>query len=265
MTFSLIWMPDVLRSAKLRVALVDGWEDRGRGEVGKTLGVICHHTAGRPEGNMPALRTLIDGRPDLPGPLAQLGLGRDGTFYVIAAGRANHAGKGSWNGVNNGNMHFIGIEAENTGRADDQPWPAVQVDAYQRGVAALLGHVGLSADACAGHKEYALPRGRKIDPSLDMAAFRAAVSKLQKEGAPAPVTIPAVEPSASPGRTARETLMRPASGALVSELQRRIRVQISGKFDGMTEAAVRKFQREHKLVPDGIVGPRTWAALDQVA
>ena len=29
-----------------------------------------------------------------------------------------------------------------------------------------------------------------------------------------------------------------------------------------TEAAVREFQRSHSLVPDGIVGPKTWAALD---
>lgn len=47
-----------------------------------------------------------------PGPHAQLGLGRDGTFYIIAAGRCNHAGKGNWKGVTDGNGFFIGIEAE---------------------------------------------------------------------------------------------------------------------------------------------------------
>ncbi|HEY0366829.1 MAG TPA: hypothetical protein VGC73_10170 [Pyrinomonadaceae bacterium] len=35
----------------------------------------------------------------LPGPLAQLGLARDGTFFVIAAGRAIHAGESSFRGV----------------------------------------------------------------------------------------------------------------------------------------------------------------------
>src|SRR5713226_4107492 len=125
---SLIWLPSVLKSAGLKVAVVDGWESRGRGDVGEIFGVICHHTAGPRDGNMPSLRTLIEGRPDLSGPLAQLGLGRDGTFYVIAAGRCNHAGKGVWQGVTTGNFSFIGIEAENTGLMDDSPWPAVQLN-----------------------------------------------------------------------------------------------------------------------------------------
>ncbi len=94
MPFSLVWLPHVLKSAGLKVALVPGWETRGRAEMGEVLGVICHHTGGERHGNMPTLQLLIDGRSDLSGPLAQLGLGRDGTFYVIAAGRCNHAGAG---------------------------------------------------------------------------------------------------------------------------------------------------------------------------
>src|ERR1044071_5736215 len=108
---------------------------------------------------MPSLDLLISGRSDLPGPLAQLGLGRDGTYYVIAAGRCNHAGKGIWQGQPNGNSNFIGIEAENTGLSNDLPWPQVQVDAYHRGVAAILTHVGRSYVYCCGHKEFALPAG----------------------------------------------------------------------------------------------------------
>ena len=48
----------------------------------------------------------------LPGPLAQLGLGRDGAYFVIAAGRAIHAGLGKFKGIVTGNSSFIGIEAE---------------------------------------------------------------------------------------------------------------------------------------------------------
>ena len=125
MPFSLIWLPHVLKSAGLKVAPVPGWETRGRAEMGEVLGVICHHTGGQRVGNMPTLQVLIDGRAGLPGPLSQLGLGRDGTYYVIAAGRCNHAGSGVWNSVTNGNSNFIGIEAENTGGANDFPWPAV--------------------------------------------------------------------------------------------------------------------------------------------
>ena len=59
---SLIWLPDILKNAGLKVSLVDGWENRGRGDVGNILGVICHHTAGPKNGNMPSLNTLIKGR-----------------------------------------------------------------------------------------------------------------------------------------------------------------------------------------------------------
>jgi N-acetylmuramoyl-L-alanine amidase len=109
----------VLKSTGLKVSLVDGWESRGRGDVGDIFGVICHHTAGPKSGNMPSLDTLLKGRSDLKGPLAQLGLGRDGTYYVIAAGRCNHAGVGIWRGLSKGNTNFIGIEAENTGLSSD--------------------------------------------------------------------------------------------------------------------------------------------------
>lgn len=263
MPYSLIWLPEVLLRAKLKVACVDGWQERGRGDVGPIRGVICHHTGGRPNGNMPALRTLIQGRGDLPGPLAQLGLGRDGTFYVIAAGRANHAGSGSWRGLTHGNGSFLGIEAENTGRADDQPWPAVQMEAYQRGVAALLSYLRLSADDCAGHKEWALPRGRKIDPSFDMFSFRSEVAKVLTGQAPELTLIPNTEPSPRVGRRARATLRRGVQGQFVIDLQKQLRIVMDGTFGPLTEASVRVFQRSQGLVPDGIVGPKTWAALDE--
>ncbi len=180
MTYSLTWLADVLRNAKLNVAEQPGWRNRGRGDVGKILGVMCHHTAGPPKGNMPCLNVVTNGRTGadaLAGPLSQLCLGRDGTFYVVAAGRANHAGAGVWQEIQTGNSSFIGIEAENTGLADDS-WPDVQMDAYRRGVAAILKKIGASAEMCCGHKEYALPPGRKDDPSFDMNAFRKAVAAI---------------------------------------------------------------------------------------
>lgn len=261
MPYSLIWLPEVLKDAHLKVAEVDGWEDHGHGDVGNILGVICHHTAGPKQGNMPSLNTLVRGRGDLPGPLAQLGLGRDGTFYVIAAGRSWHAGKGIWNGFTNGNSNFIGIEAENTGLANDLPWPEVQMDAYRRGVVAILKHLGRNAGDCAGHKEYARPAGRKIDPSFDMIAFRARVAAILDGTAPSPDLIPPVEPDPPPGTAPRPTLRRGAHGDLVSEIQRKVGADVDGKFGPKTEAAVRAFQRSHDLVPDGIVGPKTWRAL----
>jgi len=265
MAFSLTWLLQVLQDAGLKVAPVNGWENRGNGDVGKSVGVICHHTAGPRNGNMPSLNTLLQGRPDLPGPLAQLGIGRDGTFYVIAAGRCNHAGAGSWQGVTTGNSSFIGIEAENTGLSNDTPWPDVQMDAYRRGVAAILKHVGKTADFCAGHKEYALPHGRKDDPDFDMVAFRSGVAAILDGTAPAPTPIPAVEPAVQPGTSAaRPTLRRPSTDELVKLVQAKTGVVVDGNFEAKTEAAVRAFQQAHGIVPDGIVGPKTWAALDSV-
>lgn len=261
MSFSLLWMPKVLLDAGLKVALVDGWETSGRGDMEEIHGVLLHHTAGIKTGNMPSLNTLVRGRPGLIGPLAQLGLGRDGTYYVIAAGRCNHAGEGIWGGITSGNSHFIGIEAENTGLPDD-PWPAVQLDAYHRGVAAILKHVGLGVECCAGHKEYA-PK-RKIDPSVDMNAFRNTVSAILAGTADVPPLIPAAEPpkGATPGRP---TLRRGMEGEQVRALQMLLKLPVDGNFGPKTEAAVRALQRSLQMVPDGIVGPKTWAAVDAQA
>lgn len=264
MTFSLTWLADVLKSAGLKVAPVDGWASRGRGDVGQIMGVLLHHTAGPKTGNMPSLNILINGRSDLPGPLAQLGLGRDGTYYIIAAGKCNHAGQGNWKGVTAGNTNFIGIEAENTGLANDSPWPEAQMDAYHRGAAAILKHIGRGAEFCAGHKEYALPKGRKSDPNFDMNVFRSSVAAIINGTTPAPVLIPSVEPP-QPLAQGRPTLRRGATGELVRQVQAKVGVAVDGNFGPKTEAAVRVFQGAHDLVPDGIVGPMTWKALDDVA
>lgn len=257
MTFSLIWLPDVLKNAGLKVSLVAGWQTRGRADMGVLHGVICHHTGTTNSGNMPSLDILINGRSDLPGPLAQLGLGRDGTYYVIAAGKCNHAGQGSWQGNTFGNTCFLGIEAENGGGKIDI-WPDIQMDAYRRGVAAILKHINKGAEFCAGHKEYALPKGRKPDPLFDMDLFRSEVSKILDGSTPIPQLIPAVEPSGAK----RPTLRRGASGDWVKQLQIKIGAVADGIFGPKTESAVREFQRNNHLVPDGIVGPKTWAVLD---
>ena len=264
MVFSLTWLPDVLEDAGLKVADVPGWRSRGRGDVGRIRGIICHHTAGASamHGTMPTLNSLINGRPAGPGtaalsgPLAQLGLARDGTFYVIAAGRANHAGGGEWQGIATGNTSFVGIEAENTGKPDD-PWPPVQIDAYERGVAAILKKIGADATMCCGHKEYA-PK-RKPDPSFDMDNFRGRVAGIIAG------TALVRPPIAAADQNMRPTLRRGARGAMVSQMQTILKLQPDGIFGPMTEASVRAFQRRKGLVPDGIVGPASWAALDEEA
>lgn len=193
MAYSLTWLPTVLRGAGLTVIEQPGWQTRGHGDVGKSLGVLCHHTAGPLKGNAPSLKVVQDGRSDLPGPLAQLVLGRDGTYYVVAAGLSYHAGAGDWRGIRTGNRSFVGIEAENTGLANDNPWPPAQMAAYAKGVAAILKHIGAEPNMCVGHLEYALPVGRKSDPSFSagnrdarlkaMEAFRQSVAAIMREHA----------------------------------------------------------------------------------
>jgi len=258
MAYSLTWLPKVLLDAGLKVAEQPGWKTRGHGNVGSIKGVMCHHTAGGLKGNMPSLNVVTYGRSGLPGPLAQLCLGRDGTYFVVAAGRAYHAGRGNWQGVTAGNTSFIGIEAENTGRTSGpqaDPWPDVQLDAYRRGVAAILKKIRADAIMCCGHKEYRLPQDYKIDPTFNMDDFRFQVAAIMGGRAPKPSRIPAKDGEGRP------TLQRGASGSFVLEVQAIIGVAADGQYGSFTEAAVRQFQRDHGLVPDGIVGPRTWATL----
>ncbi|MFG2106474.1 N-acetylmuramoyl-L-alanine amidase [Micromonospora chersina] len=182
----------VARKTSLEVIEVPGWETRGRGEMSDVRAVVCHHTATlNRTADMPSLDTLINGRPDLSGPLSHFGLSRSGKVYVIASGRCNHAGtvqNPSW-----GNSHSIGIEAEATGT--DANWPEVQVAAFAQLCRVLVDHFGLSVAAVLGHKEVADPPGRKIDPNFDMAAFRGRVSALGGTRPPAPVPAPAPAPA----------------------------------------------------------------------
>ena len=164
------WLADVLRAAGLKVVEQKGWKTRGRA-MNDFKGIILHHTAGSLTGNMPSLNVIQNGRPGLSGPLSHMALGRDGTFYIVAAGKCNHAGHGAWKGNHEGNSTFLGIEAENTGLRNN-PWPVMQLDAYVRGVSAIAKKLQLPTYQIIGHKEWANPQGRKIDPSFNMDDFR---------------------------------------------------------------------------------------------
>lgn len=159
----LTWLAEALRADGLPVVEVPGWQGRGKPFAGQPAVVVGHHTAtsGAAKGDLPTLRILVDGRSDLPGPLCQLGLSRSGVFHVIADGRANHAGRGKWASVTD-SARTVGIEAEHPGIGH---WPAEQLDAFDRGVACLLRNLGQPASHYCGHREWALPAGRKVDPA----------------------------------------------------------------------------------------------------
>jgi len=178
------WLADVLRAAGLTVVETAGWQTRGRDTM-RPLVVIGHHTAtsaSTSDANVVAL--LIKGRSDLPGPLCHLGLDRQGRYHIIAAGKANHAGAGVWKEANE-SSETIGIEAFNFGNSvpfpTREPWPQVQLDAYDRGVAALLTHIGRDASYFCGHREWAQPPGRKPDPSgIDLPLMRTRIAAIME-------------------------------------------------------------------------------------
>lgn len=164
-------LADYLRRQGLTVIEHPGWEHRGRDLPDKPDTVVCHHTATslKALGDLPTLRLLVEGRPDLPGPLCQLGLSRAGVVHLIASGKANHAGKGAWRGQTS-SARTIGIEAEHPG--GDCPWTPVQYTAYVKLCAALCRYLEVDPNRVCGHREWALPRGRKVDPTFDLDLFR---------------------------------------------------------------------------------------------
>ena len=189
-----LWLPEVFRQAGLRVEVVRGWETRGDSNFMPSW-LMEHHTASnKNSGNAPSLNIVTNGRPDLPGPLANYLTARDGTIYVVASGRANHAGIGAYPDGMTGNSRSFGNEAENDGVGE--PWSLVQMNAINRAAYAICRHLGWAADRVVGHKEYALPRGRKIDPTYDMNVHRATVAALLGQP-PAPGPDPVPDPSRS--------------------------------------------------------------------
>lgn len=108
-----------LRKAGLVVKETSGWQSRGN-EYFYPKGAVTHHTAGPPPSagrSTPSLSICIFGRSDLPGPLCNTYLGYDNVVYVVAAGRANHAGipdGGSCRGMT-GNTTAWGLEVEHPG------------------------------------------------------------------------------------------------------------------------------------------------------
>lgn len=127
------WLADEFRAAGLTVVEVEGWEDRGRpASVGsfEPNGAHTKHHTGTPTSPSrvaPTLATCIYGRPDLPGPLCQWLTAYDGVVYVIAAGRANHAGPIGKSGVpgmpigGDGNRYALGDEVDTDGTQDIPP------------------------------------------------------------------------------------------------------------------------------------------------
>jgi peptidoglycan hydrolase-like protein with peptidoglycan-binding domain len=85
----------------------------------------------------------------------------------------------------------------------------------------------------------------------------------------AAMVIAAVPAFADPGASAaggasassEVVVKRGDRGAAVRSIQEELGISADGIFGAQTERAVKRFQRSHNLVPDGIVGPLTRGAL----
>lgn len=169
-------LASLARGAGLTVHEAPGWVGHNHGAMNSVSCIVIHHTAGAATGDYPSYNVVRNGRSGLPGPLAQLGVGRSGKVYVFSNGVSWHAGtvKESW--MNNYNA--IGIEVESVGTGP--VWPSAQVHATARMTAALCKRYGVPVSRVLGHKEICYPVGRKVDPvgiPGDMPAFRALVQQ----------------------------------------------------------------------------------------
>lgn len=266
-----VWLADVVRAEGVNLVEFPGWRDRGHGDFKDIRGVMVHHTGS----DTASAASIAAGRPDLPGPLSQLHIARDGTVTVVAVGVAWHAGIGMypWLPTNMGNWHMIGIECANSGTGIGAPhrknWPDAQYVALVRCCAAINRRLSQTASRTIGHKEYAGRAQGKWDPgAIDMDLLRKDVqTRIGTITDPAPTPRPPVPI----GEYADILLFRGSEGPQVAELQRRLKyayaeyagnLVVDGRFGPATEAAVREFQRRTPgLKVDGIVGPATAAAL----
>jgi hypothetical protein len=181
---------DRLRRYGVPVVEVDGWQSRGSSSFSPG-GSVNHHTAGGANGATPSLNTCIYGRPDLAGPLCQVMQSRepDGhdKAYVIAAGRANHAGEGGWRGLS-GNSSVYGLEIEHVGTNSISEGRRVVASTIH--AALIEGRAG--ADMVCQHSEWT---SRKIDlaTEVDVNGWRNRVAAALAAGG-----MPGTEPAPLP-------------------------------------------------------------------
>lgn len=182
------WLADALRKDQFvadRLIEVPGWQTRGRPPEQFSFlptGILDHHTACLVnQGHDPqsCLNGILAGKVTAPGPVSQLlgtwtppGVKWNGSnvsprILVVAAGRSNHAGVGTYPwGAPDGNGSSIGIEwCGPPSEAQSIPWPDEVIELRERVDAAILRHNGWGVHQVTTHWEYATPRGRKIDPS----------------------------------------------------------------------------------------------------
>ncbi|MGB3441544.1 MAG: N-acetylmuramoyl-L-alanine amidase [Actinophytocola sp.] len=184
-----------LRAAGIPVREAGGWQSRGNGQTSAYEGGLVHHTAtghgiaipGTGVGNL-----LINGRPDLRGPLCNYAGNDDGTITVIAAHPANHAGASG--GRSMGplpvttlfNRRVMGLEIVYPGTSPMRTAQYRSALVWAKAVADVCG--GGDIRRVRAHAETSITG--KFDPgdapgrTIDMAAFRDAARNVEDDVTP---------------------------------------------------------------------------------
>ncbi|MBT2609895.1 peptidoglycan-binding protein [Streptomyces sp. ISL-87] len=270
----------------LNVKEYKDWRNHNRnhkGAWGPVHGVVIHHTAGTN-----SLDLCYDGTSELPGPLCQTYLHKNGTAYMVGNGRANHAGTFAQNAVTaavnespthprpdasepvDGNVQFYGIEIENLGNGKD-PFPDVQYQAAVLWAAAICRFHGWTANSVIGHGE---GTRRKVDPAFDMNEFRRNVAaQLGQSPKPEPKPEPPATRPDVPAFPGTYYFRPGAKNQFVTQLGRQLVKKGYGRYykvgpgpqwTAVDRAAVRAFQEAQGWSgagADGYPGPQTWKRL----
>jgi hypothetical protein len=190
-----------LKKWNVRFKEYSGWRTRTRpGDTGQRNGLVIHHTGSNSQSDDYLHFLFVTGRPDegIPGPLCNVSTDMDGDLHLGAAGRANHAGRGSgatlarvraedYQGFlkelvpgpddTDGNGYYYGNEIRYDGAS------AMAPAAYRTALlhaAAVCDFHGWSALSVIGHREHTL---RKNDPGHNpMDKFRRDLAAVLKAG-----------------------------------------------------------------------------------
>ena len=190
--------------------------DRRPGGLSDISAIVLHHTSG---GTLSSVSTYFQN--DESDVSSHYVIGKDGriTQPVPDGYRAWHAGKSSFQGRDDVNDFSLGIELVNEGDGRD-PFTDAQYSSLVRLVAWMCQTYGIPLDRITGHKDVALPAGRKADPAenFDWNRVRAEVKALlagqtAPAAAPSPSPSTQVEPSADRFEPTATPAARPAAPA----------------------------------------------------
>lgn len=201
-TDTMLRLPNALVKRGAKVDFVDKWGDRGVAGLPmapKIYGLMIHWIVSKKNGKpKQTLGVVTNGHSTLAGPLANLHQDWDGSFTIVAGGRANHGGLGVWRGVS-GNQFWIAVECEGP------PFEQVQIDELAKLVAAVADVTGQNPEDWAiDHARYA--PSRKIDCKIyieeirrkGIALYRGTNTPSESTENPAPTPPPAPKPVPKP-------------------------------------------------------------------